>query len=111
MKIAIIGSRTLCVKNIDRYLPETVSEIVSGGAKGIDSCAAEFAHKNSIKLTVFLPEYEKYGKIAPIVRNKAIVEYSDLVIAFWDGKSKGTLSVINYCKKLGKEYTVIKSQN
>ena len=108
MKIAIIGSRTLEVKNFGDYLPEGVSEIVSGGAKGIDACAAEYAHSNSLKLTEFLPEYDKYGRAAPIVRNKTIVEYADLVLAFWDGKSKGTLSVIKYCEKIGKKCRVEK---
>ncbi len=108
MKIAIIGSRNLEVKNFGDYLPEGVSEIVSGGAKGIDACAAEYAHANSLKLTEFLPEYDKYGRAAPIIRNKTIVEYADLVLALWDGKSKGTLSVIKYCEKIGKKCKVVK---
>lgn len=99
MKVAIIGSRSISVSNISKYLPPECLEIVSGGAKGVDTSAADFALKNNIKLTVFLPEYKKYGRAAPIVRNRQIVDYSDLVIAFWDGKSKGTLSVIEYCKK------------
>ena len=58
-------------------------------------------------LTVFLPEYDRYGKAAPIVRNKAIVDYSDKVIVFWDGSSKGTLSVIKYAEKIGKPCDII----
>ena len=108
MKIAIIGSRNLEVRNLGDYLPSGVSEIVSGGAKGIDSCAADYARRNGLTLTEFLPEYEKYGRGAPIVRNKQIVEYADEVIAFWDGKSKGTLSVIKYCEKIGKKCEIIK---
>ena len=80
---------------------------MSGGAKGIDSCAVEYAHKNNIKLTEFLPEYSHYGKAAPIVRNKKIVDYADEVIAFWDGKSKGTLSVIKYAEKAEKPCKII----
>jgi len=56
---------------------------------------------------VFLPEYDRYGKAAPIVRNKAIVDYSDKVIVFWDGSSKGTLSVIKYAEKIGKPCDII----
>lgn len=110
MKIAIIGSRNLDVKNLGEYLPDGVTEIVSGGAKGIDTCAAEYARKSSLKLTEFLPEYDKYGRAAPIVRNKTIVEYADFVLAFWDGKSKGTLSVIKYCQKIGKKCKVVKTE-
>ena len=56
---------------------------------------------------MFLPEYDRYGKAAPIVRNKAIVDYSDKVIVFWDGSSKGTLSVIKYAEKIGKPCDII----
>ena len=106
MKIAIVGSRGIEVKNISDYI-SAEDEIVSGGAKGVDSCAKEYARKNALKITEFLPEYDKYGRAAPIVRNKEIVNYADRVIAFWDGKSKGTLSVIEYAKKVGKECIVI----
>lgn len=101
MKVAIIGSRTLTVNNLKPYLPENTTEIVSGGAKGIDTCAREYAIKNNLKLTEFLPDYKKYGRIAPLKRNLQIINYSDLVIAFWDGKSRGTGFVIDNCKSLG----------
>ena len=107
MKIAVIGSRNLCVENLEDYLPSGCTEIVSGGAKGIDACAATYAEARDIKLTEFLPQYSVYGKAAPIVRNKQIVDYADSVLAFWDGKSKGTLSVIRYCEKTGKQCKVI----
>ena len=107
MKIAIIGSRDLRVENFEKYLPKSTTEIVSGGARGIDSCAEAYAKENGLKLTVFLPEYARFGRGAPIKRNKQIVDYADEVLAFWDGKSKGTKSVIEYCKKQGKTVTVI----
>ena len=107
MKIAIIGSRNIFVDNLGQYLPENTTEIVSGGANGVDSCAEEYAESNKIKLKEFLPEYEKFGKGAPLKRNIQIIEYADEVLAFWDGKSRGTKSVIDTCKKIGKKITVI----
>lgn len=80
MKVAIIGSRNLMVKNLGQYLPNNVTEIVSGGAKGVDTCAREYALNNNIKLTEFLPEYNKYGRSAPLKRNVLIVDYSDIVL-------------------------------
>ena len=106
MKIAVVGSRGIKDVEIGKYVFES-EEIVSGGAVGVDLCAAEYAHKNGIKLTVFLPEYERYGRAAPIVRNKKIVDYADKVIVFWNGKSKGSLSVIQYAQKTGKPCDVI----
>ena len=106
MKVAIIGSRGLSVGDLGRYLPENTTEIVSGGAKGVDTSAREYALSHGIKLTEFLPEYTKYGRSAPLKRNITIIEYSDIVIAFWDGKSRGTKFVIDNCRKLGVEVRV-----
>ena len=99
MKVAVIGSRGLQINNLEDYLPAGVTEIVSGGARGVDACARNYALLHGIKLTEFLPEYEKYGRGAPLRRNIAIIEYADLVLAFWDGKSRGTKFVIDNCKK------------
>lgn len=106
MKVAIIGSRNLTVKNLEKYLPKETKEIVSGGARGIDTCAKEYAHRKNIKLTEFLPEYEKYGRSAPIKRNDLIIDYADTVIAFWDGSSNGTKYVIERCRTKNKPIKV-----
>ena len=106
MKIAIVGSRNIAVADIGKYISH-VEEIVSGGAAGVDSCAAEYAKERGIKLTVFLPQYDRYGRAAPIMRNKEIVDYSDKIIAFWNGSSKGTLSTIKYAQKVGKPCEII----
>lgn len=103
MKTAVIGSRNLMVSDLEKYLPDNTTEIVSGGARGIDSCAKEYAVKNGLILTEFLPEYNKYGRSAPLKRNLLIINYADVVYAFWDGKSKGTKFVIDNCKKQGKK--------
>ncbi len=106
MKVAVIGSRGLTVSDLGRYLPETTTEIVSGGAKGVDTSAREYALSHGIKLTEFLPEYTRFGRSAPLKRNITIIEYSDIVLAFWDGKSRGTKFVIDNCRKLGVEVRV-----
>ena len=106
MKVAVIGSRGLSVSDLGRYLPENTTEIVSGGARGVDTSAREYALSHGIKLTEFLPEYTRFGRSAPLKRNITIIEYSDIVIAFWDGKSRGTKFVIDNCRKLGVEVRV-----
>ena len=90
MKVAVIGSRGITVPDLTPYLPENTTEIVSGGAKGVDSCAKEYALAHGIPLTEFLPEYSRYGRSAPLKRNFQIIEYADFVLAFWDGQSRGT---------------------
>ena len=106
MKIAVVGSRNISSINLKEYVGDG-DEIVSGGAKGVDTCAAEYARKNGIKLYEFLPDYEKYGRAAPIVRNKQIVDFVDKIVVFWDGRSKGSLSTIKYARKIGKDCEVI----
>ena len=106
MKIAVIGSRNLKIKNIENYIFEC-DEIVSGGVNTVGFCASEFAHKKNIKLTEFYPEYERYGRSAPMVRNKEIVDYADKVIVFWNGYSNGAESVIKYAEKQGKDCEVV----
>lgn len=106
MKVAVIGSRTLNVENLGNYLPLETSEIVSGGAKGVDTSARSYARKNNLKLTEFLPDYAKYGRLAPLIRNTQIIDYAEMVLIFWDGKSRGSRACIEKCKKKNVPFKV-----
>ncbi len=99
MKVAVVGSRGLSISNLEAYLPEDTTEIISGGARGVDTSARNYAISHGLKLTEFLPDYEAYGRSAPLKRNITIIENADLVIAFWDGKSHGTKFVIDSCNR------------
>ena len=109
MKIAIVGSRTFTNQNIvnmtmDRFVDQyqyennPVSLIVSGGAKGADTCGENYAKNTKIPTKIILPDWSKYGKSAGFKRNIDIVLACDTVIAFWDEKSKGTLDTIRKAK-------------
>ena len=112
MKVAVVGSRGLSVSNLGDYLPEGTTEIISGGAKGVDTSAHDYAKANGIKLTEFLPDYKKYpGRVAPLKRNILIIEAADLVLAFWDGQSHGTKFVIDNCRRMGKKVIVFEPIN
>lgn len=106
MKLAIVGSRAvkLDITEMKTYIPLSVETIVSGGAKGIDTCAALYAKEFGIELIEIKPDYKRYGKAAPLIRNREIVKMVDKVLIFWDGKSKGSKFVIDECEKTGKEY-------
>ena len=99
MRVAVIGSRAITVENLQDYLQEGTTKIISGGAKGVDTCAREYAASNNIPLTEFKPEYDRYGRGAPLKRNITIIEKADIVLAFWDGKSRGTKYVIDACEE------------
>ena len=107
MKLLIAGSRGITDFDLAPYIPDGTDKIISGGAKGIDTLAEQYAEQNGLKKIIIKPEYEKYGKAAPIKRNETMVELADAVLVIWDGKSKGTKYTIDYAKKLNKEITVI----
>lgn len=107
MKVAVIGSRSITVPNLGDYLPAGVTEIISGGAAGVDTCAKLYANAHRIPLREILPDYRRFQRGAPLKRNLAIIEAADLVLAFWDGTSKGTKFVIDNCKKQGVPVQVI----
>lgn len=114
LRVAIVGSRkfndashheactcTSCstrLKAFKGFVEKYVSrlpngtEVVSGGASGVDSWAfQEATRRKGIKVTVFRPDYNRYpGKVAPLKRNDEIVAYTDILVAFWNGRSKGT---------------------
>lgn len=70
-----------------------VTEIVSGGAKGIDSVGEEFANDSHILVNRFDADWEKHGKAAGPIRNKKMAEYADALLLIWDGKSKGSANM------------------
>ena len=110
MKVAVVGSRDLVVL-LSRYIPKSTKEIISGGARGVDTCARNYAFKHGIAYREYLPDYKTYGRKAPLIRNRMIVEAADIVLAFWDGESRETKYVIDECKKRGKLVLVYNLQN
>lgn len=109
MKVAIIGSRDTCENAYNMILeqiPVGCSEIISGGARGVDFLAKKAAKELGLKFTCCRPNYKKYGRIAPLVRNNEIVYKADYVLAFWDGHSKGTRHAIICCIKRRKPFRI-----
>ena len=68
-------------------------------AKGADTYAKEYTLKNNIPIIEFLPDYRKYGRKAPLIRNLQIVDNCEFLLAFWDGKSRGSKFTIEYAEK------------
>ena len=101
MKTLIIGSRTfqdypfLC-QVLEDLSP---SSVLSGGALGADSLAAIWAQQNHIPLQITKPDYNRFQRKAPLVRNKELVQKAEQVIAFWNGTSSGTAHALCLAKK------------
>jgi len=123
MKLAVVGSRTfndmyLLAENVCIFISASEKpsgsnelEIISGGAKGADTLAKKCALINNLKYTEFLPDWNKFGKSAGFRRNQQIVDACDVVIAFWDGNSKGTQDTINKAKIAMKPTYIVYFRN
>ena len=110
INLAVVGSREfnnydLLKKTLDKF---DIQCIVSGGAPGADTLAENYAHTNKISTKIFRPDWQKHGKKAGFLRNALIVEACDMLIAFWDGQSRGTQHSINMCKKAGKQVHIVR---
>ncbi len=115
MRVAIVGSRSLESENLKakaytllcRHIPANATEIVSGGAVGIDTLAELYAKNNGLPTKIFKPDYAKYGKRAPLLRNDEIIAYAQYVLAIWDGQSHGTAYTIASCIREGIPVKVV----
>ena len=107
MKILIAGSRSISDFDLTEYIPDEATLIISGGAVGVDTLAEKYADKHKISKLILRPDYKRYGKGAPILRNKEMVDIADMVIVIWDGKSRGTKNTIDYATSRGKKVVLI----
>lgn len=90
------------LKNIDKV------EIISGVAIGADRLGELYAKQKGYTLHQFPAEWDVYGKSAGYKRNVRMAEFSDAVIVFWNGNSKGTSHMINAAKSANKPIRIIK---
>jgi len=120
MKVIIAGTRTfndykLLKSNLDIFknhieiyhkdkLPII---IISGSARGADSLGKRYAIENNLQVKEYPADWDKYGKSAGYRRNEEMGKIADVLICFWDGRSKGTLHMLNIMKKLKKEWKII----
>lgn len=107
MRLAIVGSRSITQFDLAPYIPQDVTEIVSGGARGIDRVAKRYAEAHNIPLKEFFPDYDSHGRAAPILRDREIIEYADKILAIWDGESKGTHFMIRESHRQNKLLQVV----
>lgn len=115
--ISVVGSRSITKAwedDIYEVLDKVVDEqanlydkviIMSGGAKGVDTYAERYAGFLGLEFVLIPALWDKYGKRAGYIRNQALA-LADVVVAFWDGSSKGTTSTIQLATERGKDVRV-----
>ena len=109
MKLIIAGGRNITdleSESIQAFINfleiEGITEIVSGGAKGVDKAGEIYAHVHNIPCQVFPAEWNKYGKAAGPIRNSVMANYGDALLIIWDGKSRGSADMKQRMTKLSK---------
>jgi len=115
MKVIIAGSRTItdykvllsAIKVAKDTIPDfEITEVVSGACQGPDKLGEMYADKHNIQIVQFLPNWKKYGKVAGPKRNARMAKYGDCLIALYDGKSRGTKSMIDLATSRGLQVYV-----
>ncbi len=113
-RLAIVGGRDfndyekLAITIHNHFYLVQITEIISGGANGADSLAKKYARQYlNIKYREFPAEWVKYGRSAGFIRNQTIVDNCDMVLAFWDGKSRGTADTIEKAKRAMKPTFIV----
>src|SRR6185369_18019492 len=104
MKVIIAGSRDIVKQELIKAAVElsgfNIDTVVSGGARGVDTLGERWASANRKGVAQFIPNWDKYGKGAGMVRNGLMAEFADALIAIWDGESRGTKNMIETMTKL-----------
>ena len=121
-KVGVIGSRTITNRDdvwipLTRLLDTTSLQkdkivVLSGGAKGVDTLAQQWADVNNVPFILFKPYFlvdsrAPYDPRHYFTRNKQIIDNSDIIIAFWDGHTKGASWGINYARKTKKTLVIV----
>ena len=113
IRVIIAGGRSfnhygLLNERCSFFIGSRAATIISGTAQGADKFGELFASEHGHGLERHPAEWERYGKRAGYVRNEAMAKVADCLIAFWDGKSRGTKHMINLAKKHGLKVRVVK---
>jgi len=114
MNLAIVGSREFqdwdTFKSITDAFIQTsnspVKLILSGGAEGADTMAERYAEENNIDFLEIIPNWERYGNIAGMLRNTEIVNCCDEALVFWNYHSRGTMDTVNKLFKSKRNFIV-----
>lgn len=112
MKTIIAGSRTIndpsLVEEAVRKSGFKITEVLSGGARGIDRLAEAWARRSNLPVRCFPADWKRYGKRAGFLRNEEMAEHAEALIAVWDGESLGTRHMIEVAERKGLKIWILR---
>lgn len=116
MRVIVAGSRTVSVRaTVEDAMTGCpwwgrVTEVVHGGARGVDSLAGAVARSHGLPVRVFPADWRADGRAAGPIRNRQMAGYADALVAVWDGASRGTANMVEEMRRLGKPVYVVISR-
>lgn len=123
LKIVVAGSRSFDEQayldvmrpNLEKFIKEISDSytliIVSGTAPGADQFGEKFAREFNLKIERYPAEWRKngiYNNAAGYERNEKMAQIGDIIVVFWDGKSKGSQHMIDLAKKYKRKLKIIR---
>lgn len=113
VKVIVAGGRdfsnyALCKNALDKLYPTTDFDVVSGKARGADTLGERYAKEHGRCIHEFPADWDTYGKRAGYLRNSDMADFADVLVAFWDGSSKGTKHMIDLARRKGLVVHVVR---
>jgi len=106
VKVIVAGSRSITdAAVVAKAIADSgfeITELVCGGARGVDGLGKLWAQGKDIPVVLFLALWKRHGRSAGAIRNLEMARYADALVAVWDGSSPGTRNMIDTMKSLGK---------
>jgi hypothetical protein len=111
LRVAIVGSRHFSepdrVAEYVNSLPAGAS-IITGSASGVDAAATKAARAKGMPVQVMPASFEEASDASKAAaRNQRLIDACDVLVAFWDGSSKGTRATVDRALDSGKEVHVV----
>lgn len=114
MRVILAGSRWImdgsALRGLISQSGVKIDQIVVAKDTGMDRLAWVYAQNHDLPIRTFLADWDRWGRFAGVQRNEEMVDYADVLLAIWDGMSRGTESMIRTAQDAGLPVYVMKYQ-
>jgi len=98
MRTIIAGSRTITdAAEVEKAIKDSgfvITEVLCGGAQGVDSLGAAWANTNKVPCSFYYADWKNLGKAAGPIRNSEMAAEAEALILVYDGKSRGSADML-----------------